>query len=1481
MAADQKPIHQIIATHCTYGNNAISPRTGELEDRAMGYSARKASIPKTKLRMWYQTIEKFFNYSLPADTPAEAKGTLDATTAPKKFLFVPSTRGFQFVGSVFYRQEDTAGRPGSYFGHVLINKLERNAEPWSATDAMQLFDWDWAQEDSESLPELSALSTLPSASPKSVDDKLISLFVTSDRAADFENAPNGHLVPPRWREMTARSRQSRLRRVLRAAMESCMDKKRSALLVCEPELAILFFYAIGRLIPSSILADASFSTFETEYHKRLGVRITATSFAPETDCETAIDDAVLRRQFVVNTFGGTDSPEIANDESAFGPYVADVVDRLKDDGWAETDKILVAYSVSAPENARDLQSVFVAEQAVQCLLGTSRHPFPTRLDAKAQDYIGSRLRDFCVGGSCETVLAGIQKNPVDLQKFLELTCTQQNYEPCRDVVDSLIRELPKEVAEHLVAKPLSDSLSSEFIGKIVAWRFLENDLEKEKSFDSMSEMCDEVIKNASSPRRDSNSILVDAIGFLDQPETIFRKQFLDRVSISKRHGVLLALVDPQLAKMDLFAIQEKVFNWFDPKQQASFIKCIPDLNAASVDFRKFLIAEVSKQIDRKQIQTSMFYDHGNFKEKVQSFPNIASHLKQHIQDDLQLAKQVVDCFDKALVHSATPGALGLGPIPQLWATLKTIYLSDPGDVSKAVKNAEDVLVYLNGGEKPSLNKNLMIKWDQNLARSFDPPTQTSGFEVAPPTAPPKTRPSAGGRKASNTKDDAVDAPATVPSRVSTWAGGSKLARQEPIHNSMEDLPTTPRPTPSLQERKDTKARKAKQQLLMMIGGVFLFAGVVYLYSIDAKGQLAAHLNGEDDVKEDAAVLTDVDSSDSNNNEDDTQEPDSETDPETDPAAEIAALLAEGDWKAVLAKDPDNSKAKEMKAAAEKKTQIAAALAKGDWKAVLAIDPNNNKALEMKAAAEKKTQIAAALAKGDWKAVLALDPNNSKALEMKAAAEKKTQIAAALAKGDWKAVLALDPNNSKAKEMKVAAETKPTVIAPNWQDEDIWEKFPTEIVARKNDLGTLGGVFYIDFSVAKNKQPSPKIIPYQPGELRVGAGDWAVKIHPVIEKSFWEMTTNYEGKKYVIAYLRYIADEGILRFYRAPSGPFQGSDLADKNIGGISYKDLLAYSQLIQIHERTYISAGISTAFLFGKISSTQEKGQPVEKARHTGLPALKREVMNSIHHEIPLKFLNDCAIKGFITRPGTWNWRLDAICYRPNETAKWARFPVELFVEVKTPKNPDSHFDNYGLKLKQGVLTYQVTMPTATNANLRLTAQGNALVAIKKLKDLKVGLDATTKTKLGRENAQKINTTAKQAAEVQLANAKKLPNDKPDDKINKMIAVNNANAQIERIRKKNAVLPNQIKEDIGKIKNFEVQIANHLKTHPELVAIKDDVKKLNSYGNIPNLSQLYLKLCLEISQARKLPNGGSINVPFWHASPVQPIIDEQPKSPFN
>jgi hypothetical protein len=331
----------------------------------------------------------------------------------------------------------------------------------------------------------------------------------------------------------------------------------------------------------------------------------------------------------------------------------------------------------------------------------------------------------------------------------------------------------------------------------------------------------------------------------------------------------------------------------------------------------------------------------------------------------------------------------------------------------------------------------------------------------------------------------------------------------------------------------------------------------------------------------AGSLTGGDSSDSNNTpESDPQIPPvvdtlPETDPAADKATKIAAALKEGDWEAVLKLDPGNSQAQQM----QRDAKIADLLAMGKWQDVLALDANNSQAKQMKAVAEKAKKIADLLAMGKWQDVLALDSNNSQAKQM----QRDATITDLLAMGKWQDVLALDPNNKEAKEMKVAAETAATVIAPNRQDKDELEEIKKQIKDKHDDINALPALYYIDFAVAKNEPPDPEIIRFKTGEKRPGADDWDVRIEDLIPDKIWEMTVKHKGMDYIIARLRYIADEGILRFYKAPIGGVHGlTGELMKEIDHLKYADLLAYSQLIKIHEGTYISAGISTAHLFGK-----------------------------------------------------------------------------------------------------------------------------------------------------------------------------------------------------------------------------------------------------------------------------------------------------------
>src|SRR3569623_78868 len=138
-------IHQLYATHCTYGTSALEQREGELADRVLGYSARAGSLERSELRNCYRQVERFLYYYLPTDAPTEEKLRLDAASAPRRMFFCPALGDLQVLGQISYRQQDTAGRPGSYFGHVLFGRRAEGA--WSVLDCLKLWSAPWIDED--------------------------------------------------------------------------------------------------------------------------------------------------------------------------------------------------------------------------------------------------------------------------------------------------------------------------------------------------------------------------------------------------------------------------------------------------------------------------------------------------------------------------------------------------------------------------------------------------------------------------------------------------------------------------------------------------------------------------------------------------------------------------------------------------------------------------------------------------------------------------------------------------------------------------------------------------------------------------------------------------------------------------------------------------------------------------------------------------------------------------------------------------------------------------------------------------------------------------------------------------------------------------------------------------------------------------------------------------------------------------------------
>ena len=343
------PIHQIYCTHCTYGTSALEQREGELADRVLGYSARASSLERADLRNCYRQFERFLYYYLPSDTPAEEKLRLDASTAPRRLFYSPALGEFQVLGQISYRQQDTAGRPGSYFAHVLVGSRENH---WSPLDCLQLWGAHWADEDSEKLsaklPELEQLDALLDGSPPAIDDRLLLNFLKSPVGEPFDDPRK--VIPERWRYVAPADRAELLAETLQGFLNLGSQRRENLLLVIEPSVAALLFYGVARLLPPGPVRDGlSFSTFEPNAD-RLPVSLAATTFhSPETT--DLRPDAYRRRGYVRNTFVNRYS-EHGLPEGNYGRLLVDMLLAAGSDG---VDQLLGGFHSSGAKTPEDLE----------------------------------------------------------------------------------------------------------------------------------------------------------------------------------------------------------------------------------------------------------------------------------------------------------------------------------------------------------------------------------------------------------------------------------------------------------------------------------------------------------------------------------------------------------------------------------------------------------------------------------------------------------------------------------------------------------------------------------------------------------------------------------------------------------------------------------------------------------------------------------------------------------------------------------------------------------------------------------------------------------------------------------------------------------------------------------------------------------------------------------------------------------------------
>jgi hypothetical protein len=363
-------IHQIYCTHCTFGTSALERREGEIAGRVLGYSARAGSLEREELRKVFRHVERYLYYSLPSDTPSEDKLKLDAASAPRRLVFLPSVGGLQVVGQVSYRQKDTSRdqRIGSYFGHLLVS--EPKSEPWSVLDCLQLWGAPWVAEDSPTIPfqlkTLVQLNSLRTASRPAIDDGVLFSFLTAPPGQPFDDPQQ--VIPPRWRNIPRTERVSLLADILRAYFELGAGRRESVLVVVEPSLAALLFYGVARLMPAGKLREEiSFSTFEPN-PDRLQTSLAATTFHDPNKSDLK-PDAYRRPGWVINTFLNKNS---SNPPRSKGVFARLVLDKLTASGLKSVDELLVSFQAVSIERTADLELLAEASALLPVLLDPER-----------------------------------------------------------------------------------------------------------------------------------------------------------------------------------------------------------------------------------------------------------------------------------------------------------------------------------------------------------------------------------------------------------------------------------------------------------------------------------------------------------------------------------------------------------------------------------------------------------------------------------------------------------------------------------------------------------------------------------------------------------------------------------------------------------------------------------------------------------------------------------------------------------------------------------------------------------------------------------------------------------------------------------------------------------------------------------------------------------------------------------------------------
>lgn len=418
---------RLYCTHCTFGSSALETGSAENAAKVLGYSVRASSLPASergRLRQVFRSIERLLSYDLPRDATPADKESLDASSAPRRLIFLPLLGDCQVVGQVSYRSHDTAGRPGSYFADMIVSKIDvrQPDNAWSPLDCLRLWGTgydnisrrDWWCDSEDGLPEgsggddgvpLPAVASLADvwqgSSGALVSDAVLQEFLRDDAAFNADHDASAGLIPPRWRQIPIAQRQELFARLLQATI-SVVDRGRDTVTIAaEPSLAAVLFYGVCRVLPPTLIRHSrdhqglSFSTFEP-FPERPMTSLVATTFlhgSPGVD----LPAEVYQRGFACNTFvDGFRYGRVA-EPGAFAQRIMTLLTAPGGEGFVAIDGLLAAIGSLPRVSSQSLDGLIRIDDFVVRYLGGTGPlrdvPNAPRVHPNSEDerFLGERL----------------------------------------------------------------------------------------------------------------------------------------------------------------------------------------------------------------------------------------------------------------------------------------------------------------------------------------------------------------------------------------------------------------------------------------------------------------------------------------------------------------------------------------------------------------------------------------------------------------------------------------------------------------------------------------------------------------------------------------------------------------------------------------------------------------------------------------------------------------------------------------------------------------------------------------------------------------------------------------------------------------------------------------------------------------------------------------------------------------------------------